>query len=143
MYSLHFEDETGLSNRRLFELRVAADPAPIVHLERPSPKHDILDLLPGADFMLKASAEDTVYAVRSLYLEYRCRPAPSSSLAAPDAAPQRLPLYDHQGVFAARQVLAVLASVPLPPDRSRSKLQLVQHERRLSLGHFRPADGSK
>jgi hypothetical protein len=70
-YVLHFEDETGLSNSRLFELRVEDDPAPTVKLERPSPSHDILQVLPDAELALVVAADDVRYAVRSVYLEYR------------------------------------------------------------------------
>ncbi len=70
-YVLHFEDETGLSNTRLYELRVEDDPAPTVRLERPSPSRDILQVLPEAELPLELIADDPRYAVRSVYLEYR------------------------------------------------------------------------
>ncbi|HEY1861102.1 MAG TPA: hypothetical protein VGG61_12145, partial [Gemmataceae bacterium] len=71
-YILHFEDESGLSGRREFELRVLPDPAPSVRLERPSPSRESLSMLPGADFTLEVFINDPIFAVRSAYLEYRC-----------------------------------------------------------------------
>src|SRR5262249_48447116 len=65
-FTLHFEDELGLENTRLVDLRIVMDPAPAVFLERPAPSHDSLDLLPDADVSLKVRAEDAIYAVRSV-----------------------------------------------------------------------------
>ena len=70
-YALHFEDETGLANSRLFELRLRPDPAPAVTLVRPAPGQDLLAVLPEAVLRLQVVAEDPVYAVRSVFLEYR------------------------------------------------------------------------
>jgi hypothetical protein len=85
MYALHFEDETGLRNSRLFELRLHPDPAPAVRLERPSPSRDILQVLPTAELPLEVSAEDLQYGIRSVYLEYR---------TGREEQPQRLYLFD-------------------------------------------------
>src|SRR5262249_4702938 len=71
LYALHFEDETGLANSRLFELRLRADPAPTVELERPSPSRDVLSVLPVAELALHVVAEDPYYAVRTVWLEHR------------------------------------------------------------------------
>jgi hypothetical protein len=71
MYALNFEDESGLGASRLFELRLRPDPAPTVQLERPSPARDLLSVLPEATLTLHAIAEDPVFAVRNVYLEYR------------------------------------------------------------------------
>jgi hypothetical protein len=56
IYALHFEDEIGVGNLRLLDLRVLADPAPSVNLERPSKSHDSLDVLPNAEITLGGSA---------------------------------------------------------------------------------------
>lgn len=85
MYVLHFEDETGLHNSRLFELRLHPDPAPTVHLERPSPSRDILQVLPTAELALEVSADDPQYGIRSVYLEYR---------TGREEQPRRLYLFD-------------------------------------------------
>ncbi len=73
MYALHFEDETGLANRRLYELRVRPDRSPEVTLERPSALKERLEVLPAATLPLRAVAEDPDYALRSVWLEYRTR----------------------------------------------------------------------
>jgi hypothetical protein len=85
MYALHFEDESGLMASRLFELRLQADPAPVVQLDRPSPSHDLLSVLPEATLTLHATADDPIFAVRSVFLEYRI---------GKQGSPTRLPLYD-------------------------------------------------
>jgi hypothetical protein len=86
MYSLHFEDETGLRNSRLFELRLHPDPAPTVHLERPSPSRDILQVLPTAEMPLEVSADDQQFGIRSVFLEYR---------TGREEQPRRQYLFDH------------------------------------------------
>jgi hypothetical protein len=99
VYELHFEDDSGLSNSALYELRVLADPSPTVTLERPSPSRDTLDMLPGAEFPLQALVSDPMYAIRTVYLEYRCKK---------DDPPRRLVIYDHEiaGLAAARAAAA-------------------------------------
>src|SRR5262249_38954946 len=52
--SLHFEDDTGITNDRSFEMQINADPAPAVALERPSPVKESLEVLPGAVLPLRA-----------------------------------------------------------------------------------------
>jgi hypothetical protein len=71
MYAIHIEDESGLSATRLFELRLKADPAPTVQLDRPSPARDLLTVLPEATLSLVAAADDPMFAVRNVWLEYR------------------------------------------------------------------------
>jgi hypothetical protein len=91
MYALHFEDETGLANSRLFELRVQPDPSPAVQLERPAPGKDLLTVLPDAELPLHVVAEDPVFALRSVYLEYRVgRQGPPQALGLHDPAGARL-----------------------------------------------------
>jgi hypothetical protein len=72
-YVLHFEDDTGLSGQRQFELRLRPDPAPTVRLERPSATRDVLTVLPVAELPLEVVAEDPQYALRSVWVEYRTR----------------------------------------------------------------------
>jgi hypothetical protein len=72
-YVLHFADETGLHNNRMFELNVFPDPAPVVTLERPAPARDNLIVLPDATLELQVVAEDQQFAVRHVWLEYRCK----------------------------------------------------------------------
>lgn len=70
-FTLYFEDETGLANSRLFELRLRPDPAPTVQFDRPSPSKDVLSVLATADLTLQIAAEDPLFALRSVWLEYR------------------------------------------------------------------------
>ncbi len=98
-YVLHFTDETNLHNSRMFELNVFADPAPTVTLDRPAPARDNLIVLPDATLELQVVAEDQQFAVRHVWLEYRCKktdPPRRLPLFAPDAGvkerPQRVPI---------------------------------------------------
>jgi hypothetical protein len=136
MYALHFEDDTGLGNTRLFELRVLPDPAPIITLERPSPSRDILDLLPDADVPLQALVADLRYAVRSVVLDYRCKKADP---------PRSLPVWDH--ATAGRAVVSSLfAAAGSPGVRNvpplRLRLVSVPINRAVSLKQFHHLDGS-
>src|SRR5579883_155735 len=123
MYALHFEDETGLRNSRRFELRLHPDPAPTVHLERPAPSRDILQMLPDAELALEMNADDQQYGIRSVYLEYRM---------AREEQPRRLYLFDPSAgpapLLASWTGTAVLAApaLPIQPRRLnfRQKLSL-------------------
>jgi hypothetical protein len=132
LYVLHFEDENGLRNSRLFELRILPDPSPVVTLERPTASRDSLALLPEAEFTLQVLAEDPVFAVRSVALEYRCRKGDP---------PRRLSLYDTRSAEMGLGVtLSALAHGPvlLPPPHLR--LQQVHVTRRLPVALFRHLD---
>ncbi|HXG09298.1 MAG TPA: hypothetical protein VNK04_05870, partial [Gemmataceae bacterium] len=126
-YLLNFEDDSGLRNSRLFELRVLADPPPLVNLDRPSDKRDILSVLPTAELPLQALVEDPQFAVRSAWLEYRTRPGDQPPAASLDPV-HRLPLYDHQ--VAGAEAWGPFARL-VPPLRLREKR--VEIDRRLSL----------
>ena len=137
MYALHFEDETGLHNSRQFELRIFPDPPPTVTLERPTPARDNFTVLPDATVNLQVLAEDPQFALRSVYLEYRCRKTDP---------PRRLELYDHATAAAVlEQAYAVLVGGPPAAAPPRSQVQHLTIARTLSLGDFRHLDpaGSK
>src|SRR5262249_53629998 len=119
-FVLHFVDENGLPNSRLIELLVAPDPPPTVSLERPSRTQDSLDVLPGAVVTLQVLAEDPLFAVRSVYLEYRRRKLGST---AETATPQRLPLYDHRIGWAVPLLLSKLAATPITVPASPWRLR--------------------
>ena len=137
-YALRFEDETGLSNTRVFDLRLLVDPAPGVNLERPSRSHDSLEVLPGADIPVHVLAEDAAFAVRSAYLAVRCKNS------AGDAEPeQQWPLYDHEAVASAvPPLLAAFAAAPVPAPQPplRPRPQRLQVRQFLSLQQVRHAD---
>src|SRR5262249_8892590 len=93
------KDNSNLQNSRMFEMNVFADPAPTVTLERPAPARDNLIVLPDATLELQVLAEDQQFAVRHVWLEYRCKkadPPRRLKLFAPDAEvqerPQRVPV---------------------------------------------------
>jgi hypothetical protein len=127
-YSLRFEDEAGIGGHRPLDVHVQLDPSPAVTLERPSASQDSLAVLPDATVPLLARAEDPVFAVRTVALEYR---------GGKDEPVQRLPLYDHQALGTA--LPGMLAAAPVPPLRLRQ--QLVVADRRLDLKQFRHAGG--
>jgi hypothetical protein len=112
LYALHFEDQSGLAGNRIFELHLRADPAPAVQLDRPSPARDLLSVLPDATLTLHATADDPIFAVRNVFLEYR---------VGRDALPARLSLYDRDTLAARIAPVAgpgVLAAPPRPrPQR--------------------------
>lgn len=70
-YALRLTDDTGLTGTRLVEIRLTPDPVPTVALERPAAGIDPPYLAPSASLVLGAKADDKLYGVRSLFLEYR------------------------------------------------------------------------
>ncbi len=86
-YALHLEDDEGLPGEYMLTIRVQADPAPVVTLDRPGSNQDVLA---DAEIGLKVLAVDTIFAVRSVYLEYRRQDAEGKWL---DDEPKRLILH--------------------------------------------------
>ncbi len=116
-YVLHLEDSEGLSKEYEADLRVLVDPPPVVTLERPASKQN---LLPSAEVPLRLVVEDETYAVRSVVLEYRRKNAEGRWL---DAEPRRLPLYHHQALGRALpRLAAALAPAPLAGSLTPSPL---------------------
>jgi hypothetical protein len=132
MYALHFEDETDLHNSRLFELRLHPDPAPTVHLERPSPSRDILNVLPTAELPLEVRIDDLQYAVRSGYLEYRM---------GREEQPRRLYLYD-PAAGPAPLLAPWTGPAALAAPALATKPQRLNFQQNLSLKSILHADGS-
>jgi hypothetical protein len=73
-YNLRFEDAESLSGRRVLDVRLAADPSPNVQLERPAAGRESLSVLPDATIDVQARIDDPVFAIRSVWLEYRTAP---------------------------------------------------------------------
>jgi hypothetical protein len=86
MYALKMTDETGLNGSRLIEIRLAADPAPMLAMLRPSLGRDPGIVVPDATIPVHISADDKVYALRTAFLEYRVgSDGPIRKIALPDA----------------------------------------------------------
>jgi hypothetical protein len=128
-YVLRLEDSDGLAKEYEYDLRVLPDPPPTVTLERPAGNQSVLA---SAEVFLDVLAEDEIFAVRSVYLEYRRKDKDSQWL---DAEPMRLPLFDHQAVAGTLPHLLMLSGQPMPvfaPDW-RLRPKRVQIGRRWSL----------
>jgi hypothetical protein len=131
-YALHFVDDLGLANYRLFELRLKADPPPDVKMLRPPASSEALPMLATTDVPVHVLAEDTVYALRSAWLSVRHKNDPT-------ARELRLPLYDHQA--ARRERLApALGAVAVAMNEPRP--QRLDARRALRLSALRYPDGT-
>jgi hypothetical protein len=132
MYGLHFEDEHELENSRSYELRLRIDPSPVVRLDRPSPSRDTLTVVATAELPIHILVEDTQFAVRSAWLEYRTRA---------DEPARMLSLYDHsQGLGRALGPWGGVAPVAAPVPRLR--LPRLKFTRKLSLRSILHADNT-
>lgn len=111
LYALQFTDTTGLPGLRLLDVRVLPDPAPFVVLDRPSAASDILTVTPAAKLPLRARAQDTVFALRSMSLEYRFDP---------QGTPQVIPFFDGEQLGAIvpdlRPLVAVGGGLAVPGE---------------------------
>jgi hypothetical protein len=133
-FALRFEDELGIGNTRLVELRTLPDPAPVVQLERPSRSQDSLDVLPDAEVTLQVVAEDARYGLRSLWLEHRRKPSETG----PPGPVERLALHDHA---AQRGVAALLPSAGRVPLSRPAPPQRLEVGRRWPLAPLRLKEG--
>jgi hypothetical protein len=132
-YAIHFVDEAGIANARLFDLRVFPDPAPAVNLERPSRARDYLTVLPDAAIGVRVTADDPIYALRSVALRVRA--------AKGEPAQDRL-LYDHiRGGKAFAGLLSALGGLSVEPDGPRLRPKHLQVEFHLDLAQVRHGDG--
>ena len=130
-YTLHLEDDTGLRSAPIYTLNITPDPAPTVTLERPSATKESLEVLPSATLPLRALAEDPVFGLRSVWLEYRLQP---------EGSPRRLPLFSpaNEAAPAAGPLLGLAhRMVPAP-----FKPQQIAIDRPLPLSLLRRPDGS-
>jgi len=131
LYQLHLEDPIGLTSQRLFELRLHADPAPTVRLERPSPTKDILSVLPAAKLNLQIVADDPQFALRTVFLRYRTNR---------EEAPRQLTLYDP--ATAPGRLLAPWSGVSVLGWSSlRLRIPHLEVEQKLPIQNFRHLNG--
>src|SRR5204862_2851654 len=107
VYALRFEDETGFGSTRLLDIRVIPDPAPAVTLDRPSAGRDSLMVTPAAELPLQSVAADTLFAVKSVWLEYRTAKGDPN---------RRRDYFDHRS---AGEAIPRLVSPMAPPLRLR------------------------
>jgi hypothetical protein len=131
VYMLHFEDETGLANNRLYDLRLHEDPQPTVQLERPSKTRDVLTVLPAAELPLQLSADDPLFGLRAVFLEYRTQP---------DQPPQRLLLHDPETVVG--EILAPLMGPAVRAVALPVRPTHLEFRRTLTVASLRRPDGS-
>jgi hypothetical protein len=109
-YVLHLEDAEGLAKDYEYELqglqpRGLADPVPVVNLEQPSSSQSVL---PRADVVLQALADDEFFAVRLVYVEFRRKDKTGKWL---DAVPHRVLLYDGPALeVTVAQVMSIFAA---------------------------------
>jgi hypothetical protein len=107
-YLLHVHDKLGLAKELEADLRVPQDPLPIVQLQRPTTS---MSVLPDAEVSFKMLVTDEIFAVRSVFLEYRKKNTENRWL---DDGPARLALYDHKTMGKVLpRLLAGLAASPL------------------------------
>jgi hypothetical protein len=135
MYLLRFEDETGLGSGKLFDFRVLPDPAPTVHLDRPSAAKDSLLVVPDATITLHTHSLDRMYALRSMFLEYR---------TAKSQTPRTIPLYDDDTLSRTLPHLArwMKGILPTPTlDAPRIHLQGTEIATRFSLKRITHPEG--
>ncbi len=92
---LHLEDIDKLANTYAYELDVDIDPLPQVRLLQPATD---LTLLPDADFALRFRAEDEIFALRSVYVEFQVKGADEAAAPARGRAVLRLPAGYEQGL---------------------------------------------
>src|SRR5262245_947008 len=132
-YVLYFEDDNELVNYRQYELRLKPDPAPLVRMDRPSTARDMLStVMPTAELPLQVMAEDTVFAVRSVWLEYRVNNEQRMRVRV---------LYDHR-LGLAREALPLTGLGVLAAPVPRLRLPRVEFNRSFPLRSVKHLDGS-
>ncbi len=130
-YEICFEDETGLYNNRLYEMLLQLDPRPSVTLDRPSPQKESLEVRPEATLPLEVLAEDSVFGLRAVWLEYRFDGEPRF---------RRWPLFDPERSVA-QLVLAPLTWPGANAGLVRLREQRLAVSRPLPVFQFRHEDG--
>jgi hypothetical protein len=78
--TLHLEDENGLPSNYDLTLDVAIDPLPAVELVRPATD---LSVVPDAEVTFKFRARDEVFALKSVFVDYRAKGEDGQATSAP------------------------------------------------------------
>jgi len=108
-YILTIQDHVGLGNSYEFDLNVKPDPVPLVSLLRPSASQSVLA---NAEVTLQIEAEDEIFALRTVFLQYRRKDKHGQWL---ESEPKRLLFYDHaKAQRGLPQVLCTFAGASLP-----------------------------
>jgi hypothetical protein len=126
---LRLEDDEGLAKEYEYQFRVNPDPLPIVSLVRPSSSQSVLA---DAEITLQVLAEDEIFALRSVYLEYHRKDKEGRPLEEPG----RLSLYDRHALGAALPQLAsalAMQLVPVPGPAWRLRPKRLEISRRWPL----------
>jgi hypothetical protein len=115
-YTIHLLDDSDLGRPYEADLRVAIDPVPQVQLRRPAVSQSYL---PTAEVPVQTLAEDSLFAVRTVFLEYRRKNAQGDWL---DKEPTRIAIYDPALVggawrAATKSVLPFELLMPVRPQR--------------------------
>ncbi len=115
-YAIHLMDDNGLERTYEAELRVSLDPIPHVSLRRPAVSQSYL---PTAEVPIHMLAEDDVFAVRTVFVEYRRKNRQGDWL---DPAPIRVAVYNPTQVAGAlraitKSALPLEQILPVRPKR--------------------------
>jgi len=134
-YALRFQDETGFGATRLLEINVLQDPPPVVNLHRPNASLDSLAVTPNADLPLRAEINDSMYAIRSVQLEYTTRKSDP---------PRYVNYFDHRimGWVWPQLLHRLSGAMAISSPAIRLRLPQLWVENRLSVAGFRHIDGS-
>lgn len=128
-YALKLTDDTGLTGTRLIEIRLTADPVPVVTLARPLAGFDPPVLAPTACVVISTSAEDKLYGLRRSFLEYR---------VGREGALRTVPLASVPNVSAG----ALVALLGGPAQAIAPPSGLVEANRIVPVAAFRRDDGT-
>ena len=71
IYSVVIEDESDLYAIRSFDLQVRTDPSPLVKMDSSLVNSGFLQLFPEAELLLKVSADDALYGLNTVGLEFK------------------------------------------------------------------------
>jgi hypothetical protein len=135
-YALHLVDDNDLIRVYEADLRVLVDPLPKVQLRRPAISQSYL---PKAEVPLHVQAEDDLFAVRNVGVEYRVRTPKKDQGDWTEAAVATMPLYDPA---AYGQLLRALVKAPIPFEEiSPVRQQRVNLNSKWRLrNQFKPGD---
>jgi hypothetical protein len=119
-YAVHLQDESGLRHTSVFDLRVSRDPEPVVSLESSTFVRERIELVPDGEVSLRVSAEDVIFGLRSVYLEYQT-----------------------QGVAPPRRITLFAEAEAAGPSPRATPPQRLEFRHRLRLAEIRHPNGGE